>query len=634
MATTQGATRQPVMTYPDVYYYLAGINPNLANALDYGCRFGKTIDEALANMTTVQFADPQAQATWRSGIAMARSKIAEFGAGACTWSDPTRSSMASLGSTSTALGTAAQTSMALVGSFNPNGQSQGGSNPAGQPGGPSRPWPQQPPPPQQPAPWDGGRCEVLQGGARCGPIEGGHCGEKCGGGCDSCLKPTPGGPVCMWDAPAPSPASLAQACAQPLRWNCETIDADLSICEIDRIRRTQRTWSRTVTPGSGLVIVPADAAHIIPAGFTLYAFELPAQRLSHWLCLRQVSLTGIPAGGGAPVAIIPDMVYIEVEKIWNTGDGNTVHAWTYPKPEEEEYIKITDGRCACSRLCDCVPARSRARILALVPTPAAGTIVTMSGKGKRECWGAMCGPCPPDLICDRSVIVDPPPVAVPNTAAGWLDFIDAQQENTGVSVDEVFAQVLLAPGDWGLTPAEFAADLVAAPVAFKDAVLGSLVLSSGLLGWSALDYGNAFAAEGGTLSYDVFAAIAALNEVTGGEFATALSGAPAGVRTAALIPLMANYSTYGWTGGSVAQALDLAGGTLDVDVNTAFAVNNYITGAQYATAIQFFNAGNKASILTVAIGNYVANGWTAVAIANACVAAGGTLAADVKAALP
>ena len=124
MATTQGATRQPVMTYPDVFYYLAGINPNLANLLDYGCRFGKTIDEALANMTTVQFADPQQQATWRSGIAMARSKVAEFGAGACTWSDPTRSSMAALGSTSSAsaasLGTAAQTSMALVGSFNPS----------------------------------------------------------------------------------------------------------------------------------------------------------------------------------------------------------------------------------------------------------------------------------------------------------------------------------------------------------------------------------------------------------------------------------------------------------------------------------------------------------------------------------
>ena len=89
-----GAGAPSAMTYADVFYYLSGVNPNLAKVLDYGCRMGATIDEVLKNAASVTFSDPAASATWRSGVAMARAKVQEFGAGACRWADPRASAMA------------------------------------------------------------------------------------------------------------------------------------------------------------------------------------------------------------------------------------------------------------------------------------------------------------------------------------------------------------------------------------------------------------------------------------------------------------------------------------------------------------------------------------------------------------
>ena len=91
-----GAGAPSAMTYADVFYYLSGVNPNLAKVLDYGCRMGATIDEVLKNAASVTFSDPAASATWRSGVAMARAKVQEFGAGACRWADPRASAMAAL----------------------------------------------------------------------------------------------------------------------------------------------------------------------------------------------------------------------------------------------------------------------------------------------------------------------------------------------------------------------------------------------------------------------------------------------------------------------------------------------------------------------------------------------------------
>ena len=202
MATGTTGQNQPAMTYPDVYFYMHGVNPALAGLLDMGCRMGKNVQEVLATMREVEFGDPAAKAAWVNAIEVAKGKIQQWGAGLCTWSDPRSTALAAVSSRMPALPTAAQNAIAAanIAAMQQNQQASGYSF---QPGG------------QQPAagtiddghthPWDGGRCEVLEGGARCGPIEGGHCGKKCGGACDSCLRPAANGnKMCMWDAPAPS----------------------------------------------------------------------------------------------------------------------------------------------------------------------------------------------------------------------------------------------------------------------------------------------------------------------------------------------------------------------------------------------------------------------------------------------
>lgn len=604
------------MTYPDAYVYLRGINPKLAEIVNFGCRAGGTVDAVLAGARTMSFDDPVAAASWKSAIDTVRSKMREYGASLCTWVDPAATPISAL--------MPAQALAVYEGQFQGNqGQFQGG--PTSTPGG-GRPGfdPQHPE-----APHPTTECGP---GMKCGPLEPGHCGKGCKGTCDSCTRP---GMLCMWDPPPVAAVALPQACSIPGRWNLETIDSDLGVCLIDRLRRTKKTWSAMgqSANGSAYVVAP-DLAHEDQPGFVWVALELDVVRLSHIVCLRSVTMTYTTDGGVTPVD--PQMVYLEVEGVYQDGNGNLVHAWSYPKPEEEEYITITTGRCACSELCDCVPARARVRVLALVPVQAVpGGNWTMTAKGKRTCWGAACGTFPPPPLCDRSLVATHVCVALPHDAVGMVAMINSNAAGTGVTISEVFEVILAGALDYGFTGAYIAQQLANnLDNALAQDLLNPIIALSAQFGWHSTEIAGALDAAAGNLVENVFSQIVVNGFVTGAQYANALTAAPAGVKSTALPVLVGNYLANGWSAVQIAAAIDLAGGTLDVDVQAAIIDGEYITAVQYADSLIAASAGYKQSALTRLIVNYVANGWTATNIANAIVAAGGTLAADVKAALP
>jgi len=182
---------------------------------------------------------------------------------------------------------------------------------------------------------------------------------------------------------------------------------------VDRIQRTRRRFVEIADTSAtgGLVDVSTALSSELdtPAGYSWYRLAVPEIDVAHQLCPRefQLELNEDVAGGGgvfSDVSSTIEEVAIQSEAIYEDGDGNFVHAWSFPKPADPDDLKITDGRCACERLCDCIRFFGDAGIAVLAPTLGANEQYKLTAKGVRDCWQISCGACPPAKLCGREII--------------------------------------------------------------------------------------------------------------------------------------------------------------------------------------------------------------------------------------
>lgn len=190
----------------------------------------------------------------------------------------------------------------------------------------------------------------------------------------------------------------------PGSFNCEPDDGKQAPCDVDRIIRTRRRFVvQGDTTAATMTVSTALATQLdTPAGFSWYVVTIDPVLVSHQICPRDFAVVlDDGAGGGGPVT--PEDVAIQTEGVYADGDGNYVLAWSFPKPADPDDLKITEGRCACERLCDCQRARGEARVGMLLPTLGGGESYTATIKGVRDCWRVSCGSCPPDDLCGREL---------------------------------------------------------------------------------------------------------------------------------------------------------------------------------------------------------------------------------------
>lgn len=246
----------------------------------------------------------------------------------------------------------------------------------------------------KPAPAAGCGC-VKPNGVSCAT---GTCTVNVGGIGAGCPSPA--------ESPGDTIAGNSITILPPGWFNCEPDSGDQAPCDVDRIIRTRR---RFVVVGDTAAAPPTMAISTTlatqldtPAGFSWYVVEIPAIFVSHQICPRDFAVVlDDGAGGGGPVA--PEDVAIQTEGVYADGDGQYVKAWSFPKPADPDDLKITEGRCACERLCDCQRARGEARVGMLLPTLGVGESYTATIKGVRDCWRVSCGSCPPDDLCGREL---------------------------------------------------------------------------------------------------------------------------------------------------------------------------------------------------------------------------------------
>ena len=392
-------------SYPRALGMVRTVSWELASQINQLCAAGATIDQALVRLQTgLSFDRPQDADWWTKSINWIRAQLASANLGVCTY---TANALLEQDVFATVAARAGRGWPRGVG-FDPNGQAGLGFDPNNIPPLPPM---HRPDPECDDDDDDDDEPEYGGGSSECGP-------GCCGGGCADCggcgwtnvKLPGPGESPCIFDRRPMKRIDLRNACAQLGRLNCEPVANDVAPCDIERIVRQTKRWFLTASnaAGGGLVVVTADAAHEVPVGFTLYAATILGIPLSHKLCLRRLDVTATVAG--EPVVVEPTLVGLEASKLYCSAEGGYVHAWDFPEYEEEEYIRITDGRCECARLCICVPQGEPARVLFLIPTPLAGTVISISASGKRECYGIMCGDCPPGRLCGRTLVdLDPTP---------------------------------------------------------------------------------------------------------------------------------------------------------------------------------------------------------------------------------
>jgi len=141
-----------------------------------------------------------------------------------------------------------------------------------------------------------------------------------------------------------------------------------------------------------------------PAAHSWWRVTVPEINVAHQICPRDFQITRRDGGGGTTdiTALILE-VAIQSERVYEDGDGNFVIGATFPKPADPDDLKITDGRCACERLCDCAAYFAKVGISVLIPTQADPIDVVV--KGVRDCWQISCGSCPPAKLCGRELSV-------------------------------------------------------------------------------------------------------------------------------------------------------------------------------------------------------------------------------------
>lgn len=376
--------------------YLRAISPQIATGVLNLCRNGATIDAALAQMNNLVFERAEDAAWWRDRMASLREYFRNARLMNCTY---------------TPVPFLEQDLFALVAS-----RAQRGGSTTQFPGGggtldPPRPDQVPPIPPLNPRPDHDDHDHTDEdpdvetgnpvGGSDCGS---GCCGGKCGeeGGC-AWRPPWKHKGPCLFDKPMMKPIDVRYATAIPGRANCEPLANNIAPCQIKKIiRQSERFFVSGSTLLGTLVVVTPDENHVVPAGFTMYALTIPGIALSHKLCLRRVEITVTPAVG--PAVIVPtDQIGLEVEKLFCDTDGGFVDALDWIKWEDPDYIRITDGRCECDKLCVCVPHSQPTRVVFMIPTPVAASAVSVTVRGKRECFGIVCGACPPEPLCGRTL---------------------------------------------------------------------------------------------------------------------------------------------------------------------------------------------------------------------------------------
>lgn len=245
------------------------------------------------------------------------------------------------------------------------------------------------------------------------------CGSCATGGQCSCSASSLGcatgdtiNPTGTFQAQSPTGAPVNAACVLPPGFdNCLSHSGDLAPCDVDRIQRTRR---RFVVQGDTATGDLVDATVVLsteldtPAGYSWYRIRVAEVFVSHQLCPREFTLELNPdvAGAGvyADVSNTIEEVAAAAEAIYADGDGNFVHAWEFPKPADPDDLRITDGRCACERLCICVRYFGDGSISVLAPTLAVGAAYRLTVKGIRDCWQIVCGSCPPDDLCGRELL--------------------------------------------------------------------------------------------------------------------------------------------------------------------------------------------------------------------------------------
>lgn len=200
------------------------------------------------------------------------------------------------------------------------------------------------------------------------------------------------------------------SCVLPPGWdNCLSYAGDLSPCDVDRIQRTRR---RFVAVGSTVDATLQDVTALYsgeldtPAGFTWWRVVVQPIGVSHQFCPREFYASTDGVGGFFDLTDQIQEVAVQAERIYQDGDGSYVHGGEWPKPAAPDDLTITDGRCACERLCTCVPYFGQASVALLLPDQPALNRVDVRVKGVRDCWQLTCGSCPPEKLCGREVRTD------------------------------------------------------------------------------------------------------------------------------------------------------------------------------------------------------------------------------------
>lgn len=231
-------------------------------------------------------------------------------------------------------------------------------------------------------------------------------GNGCGCNFTPGAKPLPPngnpGPVPPYNPPVPN--MLPPNCGVPGlppstpigTWGCEVVDRDLAPCQIAKIMREQK-----------LATIVGELAGPLVAD-SVIGVEIADIGVSHFFCVDYIKVT-VSDGGDPPsetTIAIPE-IGLQTEIVVQNPDGTYSHAWTWYDPERPSYLGITDGRCRCETLCNCVSALAHVRVRFVLPEAVAdGSTLRVELWGRRKDWASDCGQCPPCMICDHELLTD------------------------------------------------------------------------------------------------------------------------------------------------------------------------------------------------------------------------------------
>ena len=200
-------------------------------------------------------------------------------------------------------------------------------------------------------------------------------------------------------------------CVLPPGWdNCLSFSGDLSPCDVDRIQRTRRRFVVSDDDDTGNLqdVTALYSAELdTPPGHTWWRVVIQPIGVSHQICPRSFTAEHrLPAVGWVDYTNQIVEVAVAAERIYQDGDGGYVHGGTWPRPADPDDLTITDGRCACERLCECVTYFGQASVAVLLPDVPVAEATRITVRGVRDCWQIQCGSCPPELLCGREVRTD------------------------------------------------------------------------------------------------------------------------------------------------------------------------------------------------------------------------------------